>query len=103
LLSEAFEAGTVKAIQAVWKDRRIEPTQPVEERHDDVSLQREIDSLLISGQAATMAEAERLYLDTHLHDIVVIAEQMSDDEFRRHGLVRLLLAHGSRPWEDSLE
>jgi hypothetical protein len=66
------------------------------------SVQREIDSLLLSGKATTVAEAERLILDAHLRDIVDLAERLPDDEFRRHELVRLLLAHGSRPWEDSL-
>ncbi len=66
-------------------------------------MQSEIDQLLLSGRAATMAEAERLYLDAHLRDIVALVERLSDDEFRRHELVRLLLSHGSRPFEDSLQ
>jgi hypothetical protein len=67
------------------------------------SVQSEIDSILLSGQAATMADAERLFLDAHLRDIAKLAQRLPDDEFRRHELVRLLLAHGSRPWEDSLQ
>ena len=66
-------------------------------------VQAEIDSLLLSGRATTMAEAERLFLDAHLRDIAALAERLPDEEFRRHELVRLLLAHGSRPWEDALE
>lgn len=65
-------------------------------------LQAEIDALLLSGRAATMAEAERQFLDAHLPDIAALAERLTDEEFSRHELVRLLLAHGSRPWEDSL-
>jgi hypothetical protein len=65
-------------------------------------MQADIDSLLLSGRANTMAEAERLYLDDHLQDIAGLAERLSDEDFRRHELVRLLLAHGSRAFEDSL-
>jgi hypothetical protein len=49
-----------------------------------------------------VAEAEGVYLDAHLADVIHLAESLPDDEFRNHELVRLLLAHGSRPWEDSL-
>ena len=65
-------------------------------------LQAEIDELLLSGRATTMAEAEQQYLDAHLPDIAALAEQLSEEKFARHELVRLLMAHGSRPWEDSL-
>ena len=37
-----------------------------------------------------------------LEDVAVLAQCLSDEDFSRHELVRLLLAHGSRPWEDSL-
>jgi hypothetical protein len=65
-------------------------------------VQAEIDAIFLSGRAATMAEAERLFLDDHLREIAELAERLPDEEFRHHELVRLLLAHGSRPWEDSL-
>ena len=65
-------------------------------------MQREIDALLVSGRAGTMSEAESLYLDAHLLDVVRLADSLPADEFRNHELVRLLLAHGSRPLEDSL-
>ena len=66
------------------------------------AMQSEIDELLISGRAGTMAEAEGMFLDAHLEDVAELAQCLSDEEFSRHELVRLLLAHGSRPWEDSL-
>lgn len=66
------------------------------------AMQSEIDELLISGRAGTMAEAEDMYLDAHLTEVAELAQCLSDEEFSRHELVRLLLAHGSRPWEDSL-
>jgi hypothetical protein len=65
-------------------------------------MQAEIDCLLLSGRATTMAEAERLYLDDHLRDIAELAQRLPDEEFRSHELVRLLLSHGSRPFEDEL-
>jgi hypothetical protein len=49
-----------------------------------------------------MAEAENMFLDAHLVEIAELAERLTEEEFGRHELVRLLLAHGSRPWEDSL-
>jgi len=72
-------------------------------RPSQSAVQSEIDSFLLSGEATTMAEAERLFLDAHLRDIAELAQRLPDEEFRRHELVRLLLAHGSRPWEDSLQ
>ncbi len=49
-----------------------------------------------------MAAAENLYLDAHLKEIAELAERLPEEEFRCHELVRLLLAHGSRRWEDAL-
>jgi hypothetical protein len=59
--------------------------------------------LLLSGRASTAAEAEAMYLDEHVADIAaLVRSDMSDAEFRRHPLIALLLAHGSRGSEDSL-
>lgn len=59
--------------------------------------------LLLCGRAATVEEAEELYLDEHVMDVIALVESpLSDAEFRRHPLVALLLARGSRGWEDSL-
>jgi hypothetical protein len=59
--------------------------------------------LLLSGQARTVEEAEELYLDTHLDDVVRLVESpLSEAEFRRHPLIVLLMSHGSRAREDSL-
>ncbi len=51
-------------------------------------LQSEIDALILSGQASTMAEAERMFLDAHLADVAKLAERLPEDEFSRHELVR---------------
>jgi hypothetical protein len=59
--------------------------------------------LIVSGRACTVEQAEALYIDEHLHELLpLVASDLSDAEFRRHPLVALLLARGSRGWEDSL-
>ena len=59
--------------------------------------------ILLSGEAQSVAEAEELYLDRHVTEVAGLAESpLSDREFREHPLIVLLLAHGSRGWEDSL-
>jgi hypothetical protein len=58
--------------------------------------------LLLSGRARTVEEAEELYLDTHLDDVIRLVEgPLSEAEFRRHPLIVLLMSHGSRAREDS--
>ncbi len=59
--------------------------------------------LLLCGRASTLAEAEEIYLDEHVGDVArLVATGLSDVEFRRHPLIALLLARGSRGSEDSL-
>ena len=59
--------------------------------------------MLLAGEAQTASEAEELYLDRHLPDILKLVESsLSDQDFRAHPLIMLLFAHGSRGWEDSL-
>lgn len=59
--------------------------------------------MLLRGEAANVHEAEEMYLDAHLHEVVELAESsLSDQEFRRNPLIAMLLAHGSRDSEDSL-
>lgn len=59
--------------------------------------------LLLQGRASTVDEAEELYLNTHLDDVVKLVESnMSTEELRAHPLIALLLARGSRAWEDDV-
>jgi hypothetical protein len=59
--------------------------------------------LILSGGADTVEAAEELYLDEHLEDVVRLVDgPLSDEELRRHPLIALLLARGSRAPEDSL-
>jgi hypothetical protein len=59
--------------------------------------------MLLSGEAETAHEAEAKYLDAHLRDVIDLADAgLTDDEFREHPLIVLLMSHGSRGAEDSL-
>jgi len=59
--------------------------------------------LILEGKASTVEEAEELYLNSHLEEVLQLVEsELSEDEFRRHPLIALLLSRGSRGWEDSL-
>ncbi len=59
--------------------------------------------LLLAGEASSADAAEEIYLDRHLDDVVMLVNSaLSENEFRRHPLIALLLARGSRGWEDSL-
>jgi hypothetical protein len=59
--------------------------------------------LLLRGDAATVHEAEELYLDRQLAEVIALVRSpLSDADFRAHPLIVMLLAHGSRSGEDSL-
>lgn len=59
--------------------------------------------LLYTGEAATLHEAEELYLDSALDEISrLVAGPLDDAALLRHPLLQLLAAHGGRGWEDSL-
>lgn len=63
--------------------------------------------LLLTGQAATVREAERKFLADNVELITqqvieLVASDLSEDELSLHPLALLLRGHGSRHWEDSL-
>jgi hypothetical protein len=59
--------------------------------------------LLLDGRAQTAAEAERLFVEEHLDEVVMLVNgPLSDEELRRHPLIAALLSHGSRGWDDSI-
>jgi hypothetical protein len=59
--------------------------------------------MILSGEARTVDEAEELYLDRHLMEVVdLVRSPLSEAEFRRHPLIMLLMARGSRGHDDSL-
>jgi hypothetical protein len=59
--------------------------------------------LLLRGEARTLDEAEEMYLDASLPELLrLLQSPLSDEELARHPLLVMLRAHGSRGWEDSL-
>ena len=59
--------------------------------------------LLCGAHAATLEEAEEMYLDNSLAEVSHLLQQgLSDNELARHPLMVMLRTHGSRGWEDSL-
>lgn len=59
--------------------------------------------LLVNGQAQTLYEAEEKYLDAALPEILeLLRSPLDNKELAGHPLLNLVLAHGSRGWEDSL-
>jgi hypothetical protein len=62
-----------------------------------------VDRLLLTGQASSLREAEEMYLDASMPELLKLCgSSMSNEELEQHPLFRLLLAHGSRGWEDSV-
>ena len=60
--------------------------------------------LLLRGTVETVHEAEEIYLDSCLPEVVRLLEgALSDDELGRHPLMQMLRAHGSRGWEEALD
>jgi hypothetical protein len=59
--------------------------------------------LLLTGRAATVADAEQMYLNASLPEVVRLLQgPLSDEELGRHPLLVMYRRHGSRGWEDSL-
>jgi hypothetical protein len=74
----------------------------MEQLLDSNTVHRQIDELLLTGKAQTGFEAEEMYLDSHLIELARLALELDEKSFKEHEAVKLLFAHGSRPFEDSL-
>lgn len=60
--------------------------------------------LILSGRAETLRDAEELYLDSCLPEVVrLLGSGLSDEELGRHPLMRMLRTHGSRSWEEATD
>jgi hypothetical protein len=75
------------------------------ELHDIISISSDpVAQLLLSGRAETLREADELYLDSCLPEVVRLLEtNLSDAELGRHPLMRMLRSHGSRGWEEPID
>lgn len=75
------------------------------ERDDITRLSSDpVVQLLLAGKAETLREAEDLYLDSCLPEVVRLLQSGLSAEFLvRHPLMRMLRAHGSRGWEEAVE
>jgi hypothetical protein len=59
--------------------------------------------LLLRGEARTPDEAEEMYLDASMPEVIrLLQSPLSDEELGAHPLMVMLRTHGSRGWEDSL-
>jgi hypothetical protein len=59
--------------------------------------------LLLSGAASTLHEAEEMYLDASLPEVMeLLRGPLTNEELGDHPLMRMLVTHGSRGREDSL-
>jgi hypothetical protein len=92
-----------------WYTIGIEPTQtttPTRLPHFAdllAAVTDPVEQLLLTGSAATVREAEGLYLDrAYTEALALLAGGASDDELGRHPLFALYRSHGSRPPEDSV-
>jgi hypothetical protein len=66
-------------------------------------VQDPVERLLITGRAATVHEAEEMYLDAAYPEVLALLRSpLSDEELGRHPLFAMFRSHGSRPREDSL-
>lgn len=74
-----------------------EPGDLTELEHDPVIR------LLLRGEARTLAEAEEMYLDASMPEVLRLLEsELSNEELGNHPLMVMFRSHGSRGWEDSL-
>jgi hypothetical protein len=57
----------------------------------------------LTGRAADLEEAEDIFLDEHLDDVVKLVQgHLTDTAYRAHPLVPLPLSRGRRDSEDSV-
>src|SRR5438067_10029720 len=79
---------------------------PMAAEHEDLwSVTNDpVARLLLSGRAQTLREAEELYLDACLPEVIRLLQgPLSDEELGRLPLMAMLRSHGSRAWEEALD
>jgi hypothetical protein len=75
------------------------------EREDVTRLSNDpVAQLLLRGRAETVREAEELYLDSCVPEVLrLLQSDLSDEELGRHPLMQMLRSHGSRGWEEAVD
>ena len=59
--------------------------------------------LIFEGKARDLDEAEEMYLEESLPDVIELLRlPIPDEELEQHPLIELLRRRGSRGWEDSI-
>ena len=95
ILLSSIEGAAITAVRIEGVDHEFSPIPGVT---DDSVLR-----FILSGEAVSLHEAEEKFLDTALPAIFsLIGSGIGNEELARHPWMQLLLAHGSRGWEDSL-
>lgn len=62
-----------------------------------------ISQLLLRGEARTLHEAEEMYLNAAMPEVLnLLRSSLDSRQLSKHPLLNLMLAHGSRGWEDSI-
>ena len=82
----------------------LERADPMTKQHEQISGLTDdlVSKLLLSGRANSLREAEGLYLDSCLPEVIRLLQgPLSDEELGRHP--PMLRAHGSRGWEETVE
>jgi hypothetical protein len=76
---------------------------PMPEDHIPGVTDDPVIDLILRGEARTLHQAEEKYLDAAIPEILdLLRGPASNEELARHPLLNLVLAHGSRGWEDSI-
>ena len=74
------------------------PFNPIPGVTDDPVIE-----LILLGEAQTLHEAEEKYLNAAIPDILaLLSGPLTNEELSDHRLLKLVRAHGSRGWEDSI-
>ena len=74
------------------------PFNPIPGVTDDPVIE-----LILLGEAQTLHEAEEKYLNAAMPDILeLLRSPLTNEELSEHPLLKLIRAHGSRGWKDSI-
>jgi hypothetical protein len=93
-------------LHGTFRGRITEGGHPMALQNEDISglTNDPVARLILSGKAETLREAEELYLDSCLPEVIRLLEgPLSDEESGRLPLMVMLRSHGSRSWEEPVD